>query len=156
MVVKKVLSVVVGELLSGFDGALRLDMDLLLILVYFGVAVGTAGVIDVPSDVFATNTVDIEVFLNREEVRAAAAVCLFFVEAFARVLDDMLFLLSRGERIESEAGTRFFNNDAEFLLLLLSIFQGIFFHCVCVTGNNGEGKHCTGYDATMSAHIISA
>ncbi len=155
VVVEKVLSVVVGELLSGLDGALRLDMDFLLVFVYFGVAVGAAGVVDVAGDVFAADAIDVEVFFDRKEVRAAAAVCFLLVDPLAGVLDDVFILFAGNGGVESETGTRLFYEHTEFLLTRFARSQRIcFFHCVCVTRNGGKGKRwCYNKCTFISTHI---
>lgn len=55
-IVEIVFSVVVTQLLAGFDGALGIDED--FIAFYLNFAVWTARVIDVSGDVFSGGTVD--------------------------------------------------------------------------------------------------
>lgn len=97
--IPKVLTVIVGEFLTGLDSPLGIDVDMLFGLIYLGITVGAAGVVDVPGFVVSSTTIDRPVVIHFKEVLATAAVGFFGGDFLTGVFNN---LRTFGDSMESK------------------------------------------------------
>lgn len=94
----------IGEFFSGGDTALRFYIDGVGLFVELGVAIRSAGMIDISREMLAPAAVEDEALPYRKEIHPAAPISFVFAESRPSVFDDEIVFLSGNGGEEAEPG----------------------------------------------------